>query len=137
MKGALALTVATLGLLAMPGAPLMAQAPPSIRIVAPSNGTAVAPDRVRVVVDVRNLALDAAAVGTAPVAGEGHWHVYVDGRLAGISAGRTFDLPARLFAGTAGGWHVVRVQLCNNDHTPVPGAQTSWIVVLRTVPGVR
>jgi hypothetical protein len=125
------LTVVILGLVMALTAPSVAQAPPSIQIVSPPNGTSTVPGRITVRVEVRNFALNPGAIGAAVKGGEGHWHVYVDGRLAGMSAGDAIVVPNRTFTQLSAGWHVVKAQLVNNDHTPLPGARTSWTTVLR------
>lgn len=63
---------------------------------------------------VTGFTLDAAAMGSAPVAGRGHVHLLVDGTLAGMTAGTSLPLE-----GVGTGSHTVRVELHNNDHTAV------------------
>ncbi|HZQ34622.1 MAG TPA: hypothetical protein VFD32_01735, partial [Dehalococcoidia bacterium] len=63
---------------------VVAQAAPTIKLVSPTNGQSVSgPLDVRV--QITGLTLDGTKIGTPPQAGVGHWHVYLDGKYAGLS----------------------------------------------------
>jgi hypothetical protein len=68
-------------------------------------------------VSVTNFGLAGDAVGGAAVAGEGHYHVYLDGVYQDFSAGES----ATLYH-VAAGAHVVEVRLADNDHTELEGS---------------
>lgn len=109
-----------------------AQTVPSIQIVAPRNGTTKSGSQMVVEVRVRNFALNPAAIGKAARPGEGHWYVYVDGKYAGLSGDEVVSLPNDTYPTLAAGRHALKVELRNNDHTPVAGAASSEVAV--TIP---
>jgi hypothetical protein len=87
---------------------------PSIKIIDPLPGSTVALNWTFVTVEVSNFTLDPAAIGSAPVAGRGHYHVFVDGvyrSMAGTTTAAVIDLGP--------GPHSIRVELYNNNHVPL------------------
>jgi hypothetical protein len=69
---------------------------------------------VTINVKIRGLKLAPAQVGKKNVAGEGHWHIFVNGKYNNFSAatsGRTKPLKK--------GDYKVYVTLNNNDHSPL------------------
>ena len=67
----------------------------SIKIVSPADGWSQPGDRVEVQVQVEGLKLDGTKIGqpAAQNPGVGHWHVYVDGKYAGLSVSDVVSLP--------------------------------------------
>ncbi|HEX9709038.1 MAG TPA: hypothetical protein VGB42_03605 [Candidatus Thermoplasmatota archaeon] len=103
---------------------------PSIRITAPSDGSTVPLNWTVVTVEVANLILDPDAVGGSPVAGRGHWHVFVDGVYISFSA-----TGQAVVADLTPGVHTLRVQLHQNNHEPLDPAVFHEVTV--TVEGKR
>jgi hypothetical protein len=112
--------------------PAGAQAVPSIRVVAPRNGATVSGNQMVVEVRVQDFMLNPVAIGKRALPGEGHWYLYVDGKFAGLSADHVVSIPNDAYPALAAGKHTIRVELRNNDHTPVAGAESSEISV--TIP---
>jgi len=112
--------------------PAGAQTAPAIQIVSPRNGSTVSGSQMVVEVRVQNFILNPMAIGKAARLGEGHWNVYVDGKLAGLSADDVVSMPNDAYPTLAAGKHTIKVELRNNDHTPVAGAESSEITV--TIP---
>ena len=109
--------------------PAGAQGTPSIKILSPSDGATVSGSMLVVEAQAKGLTLNPVGIGTAAKAGEGHWHVYVDGKLAGLSADGVVSVPNDAFPTLTAGKHVIKVDLHNNDHTPVAGAKDDQITV--------
>ncbi|HLW59525.1 MAG TPA: hypothetical protein VKV57_06305 [bacterium] len=109
--------------------PVGAQGTPSITILSPKDRTTVAGSQLVIQTTVKNFALDPVAIGTAPKAGEGHWHLYVDGKLAGLSADGVISIPNDAYPTLTAGSHVIKVDLHNNNHTSVEGAKGDQITV--------
>jgi hypothetical protein len=79
-------------------------------------GSKVNPDRtVTVKVKVRGLKMAPAKVGKANVAGQGHWHIYVNGTYNNFSANATSGKTKKLKNGD----YRIYVELVNNDHSPL------------------
>src|SRR5579883_3530071 len=105
-----------------------AQAAPTIKLVSPANGQSVSgPLDVRV--QITGLKLDGTKIGTPPQAGVGHWHVYVDDKYAGLSVSDVVTIPNDALPEIAAGQHEIKVQLHNNDHTPIQPDVTNAITV--------
>ena len=71
-------------------------------------------------------------IGKKKKAGQGHYHIFVDGKYAGAGAaatGKTGKPFAADFVLSAGS-HKITVQLANNDHSPV-GKASSAITVTK------
>ena len=112
--------------------PAGAQTVPSIRVVSPRTGTTVSGNQMVVEVRVQNFSLNPVAIGKPAAPGEGHWYIYVDGKFAGLSADEVVSIPNDTYPALAAGKHTIRVELRNNDHTPVADAESSEIQV--TIP---
>ncbi len=87
---------------------------PSISIVKPTDGAFFYGGDLEVEVSISGLMMNQSAIGGNNTAGEGHWHLYINDGLIGPYTDNTVmlsDLPV--------GHHVLKVQLMNNDHTPV------------------
>ena len=84
---------------------------PGISITSPPEGESISSDAT-VTVSIENFTLDPDAVGTAPVDGEGHWHVFVDGDYQNYSTEDSISI-----SGLSSGEHQIMVELYNNDHT--------------------
>lgn len=124
-----AAALASVLLLVLPAAPhSRAQAAPGIKLVSPTAGQTVSgPLDVRA--QVTNFTLDGTKIGTPPQAGIGHWHVYVDNKYAGLSVSDVVTIPNDALPDIAAGQHEIKVQLHNNDHTPVAGDIISTAMV--------
>jgi hypothetical protein len=75
---------------------------------------------VTITYKVANMKISADHYGHQAVPGEGHLHVYVDGVQ---KAGLKTDAPVRL-ENLAPGHHTIKLDLQNNDHTPLNVART-------------
>jgi hypothetical protein len=87
---------------------------PMISIVKPGAGDYFYGSTLEVQVAIEDLMMNASAIGGNNSAGEGHWHLYINGDLIGPytdSMVTLTDLPV--------GHHTLKVMLANNDHTPV------------------
>jgi hypothetical protein len=93
--------------------------PAAIRILSPRTGDTASGNRLEVQVEVCGFQFNFERMNRAPEPGVGHWHFYVDGKLAGMVASDVGSLPKDTMAETAPGVHEIRVQLHNNDHAPV------------------
>ncbi len=124
-----AVALAVAGLLQAPPAAAADAGAPSIQIVSPANGATISGDLLIVQTKVTNFNLNPVAIGTAAKAGEGHWHIYLDGKLAGASADGVVSVPNDAYPTLTAGAHTIKVELHNNDHTPVAGAQSDQITV--------
>lgn len=98
---------------------------PSIRIASPASGLATSERSLNFTVALANFTLDTVNATAAKVAGHGHYHVFIDGTLSQMVASPTFTV-----ANLALGAHTVRVVLAHNDHTQIPGENTSFEVTV-------
>lgn len=98
---------------------------PSIRVVSPTNGAA-AIGMVPLTVAVGNFKLSSALFGKLPVAGYGHWHVFLDEpampRMMAMTAGKTLAVSLK---GVKPGKHTLIVMLADNLHAPISGAMAT------------
>jgi hypothetical protein len=103
---------------------------PSIKIVSPPAGATVG-NRVEVQVRISGLTLDGTKIGqpAAQNPGVGHWHVYVDGKYAGLSVSDVISLPNDAMPSISAGSHEIKVQLHHTDHTPLTPEVTDTAVV--------
>jgi hypothetical protein len=103
----------------------------SIKIISPADNWSATGDRVEVQVQVEGLKLDGTKIGqpAAQNPGVGHWHVYVDGKYAGLSVSDVVSLPNDAMPSIAAGPHEIKVQLHNTDHTPVVPEATDAVNV--------
>jgi hypothetical protein len=87
-----------------------------IKLVKPMNGTISYGGMLEVEVMIHNFTMNASAIGMDNMAGEGHWHLYINDNLIGPYTDMMTvlkDLPA--------GDHVIKVELRNNDHSMLYG----------------
>jgi hypothetical protein len=96
---------------------------PRIRILAPQAGALINSSSIEVRVDIRDFTLDPDRVGGSNEAGFGHWHLFLDGVYQGFVTG-TEGFEATLTE-LEPGPHAIRVELANNDHSPLPFAEAS------------
>ena len=89
---------------------------PAMRL-SPRSGTEVEGTSQEVRVILHDFTLDADSIGGDNVAGEGHWALYLDDELV-ASLGE----PSFLLEDLASGDRTIRVELRNNDGTPVEPA---------------
>lgn len=73
---------------------------------------------------VSGFILDPEAIGMAKVEGTGHWHLYIDGKLAGFSANNSITISSDKLAEFGSGIHEIKIELHNNDHSMV--SETAW-----------
>jgi hypothetical protein len=99
--------------------PPLASGPATIRILSPRAGEAASGNRLEVRIEISGFQFKFEQMYRAPEPGVGHWHFYVDGKLAGMVASDVGSLPNDTMPEIAPGLHEIRVQLHNNDHTPV------------------
>ena len=77
-------------------------------------------DEIRIEVTVEGFVLDAATIGGEASPGTGHYHVYLgdadsEPLLVSAEASAVVKVPAEVTDGT----HTLRIQLRNNDHSPL------------------
>ena len=91
-----------------------------VAFCSPATGT-TAGKRVEVQVAITGLKLDGTKIGlpAAQNPGVGHWHIYVDGKYAGLSVSDVISLPNDAMPVIAPGPHEIKVELHNTDHTPL------------------
>jgi hypothetical protein len=104
---------------------------PSIKILAPAANASVDGDEAVVQVAVSGLKLDGTKIGqpASQTPGVGHWHIYVDGKYAGLSVSDVIAIPNDAMPQIAAGTHEVKVQLHHTDHTPITPEATDTIMV--------
>jgi hypothetical protein len=85
-----------------------------VHITGPAEGAIVWGDTVTLSVAVANFTIDPGAVGSPPVQGRGHFHVFVDDEYKFFATTTTVNV-----SGIAPGNHRIRAVLYNNDHTPI------------------
>lgn len=104
-----------------------------VTITSPADPTTINASSVRVDFEVANFSLSAAHIGQTNVAGEGHWHVFVDGNDAGEGTSAE-----ALVSDLTTGPHVVTIELLNNDRTPLvwPTFDAVRIVVQPSAPRI-
>lgn len=85
--------------------------------LSPRNGTEVEGNSQDVRLSLHDFTLNADAIGSANVAGEGHWALFLDDVLVDSLGEPSFTLE-----GLSPGDHTIRAELRNNDGTPVDPA---------------
>ena len=96
---------------------------PSISILSPANNAGVSNAGFRISVAVSGLVLDPENYGGTNIPGHGHIHVYEGTTLLGTTTTTWFD------ATLGTGDHTLRVELRNNDHSPLTPAVSTQITV--------
>jgi hypothetical protein len=86
---------------------------------------------IEATVDVTDFVLDPGAVGGASVAGEGHYHLLVDGGYVDYDA----DSYA-VFADLTEGSHALTVELVDNEHDPIGVSDGAVVVVTAGRPAI-
>src|SRR2546427_631935 len=95
----------------------------SISIVSPANNAGVSNAGFRISVAVSGRVLDPENYGGTNIPGHGHIHVYEGTTLLGTTTTTWFD------ATLGTGDHTLRVELRNNDHSPLTPAVSTQITV--------
>lgn len=94
----------------------IADSDPSIMIESPMDGAIIYDDKLDLMVNVSDFMLNGTSIGLTNVAGQGHYHIYINDNLVGPFYNMSVmleDLPA--------GDHVLKVELRNNDHSALMG----------------
>jgi len=101
---------------------------PTLTIVTPTAGQVVT-STVTVRVLVTNFTLAPGAIGGANVAGQGHWHILLDGVFLQPVGTDSFTL-----TGLTVGPHAIKAELHNNDHSAVsPAVEATVSITVATV----
>lgn len=106
---------------------------PSISIVSPAAGATVSGKSFTLKANVRNFVLSLDSYGKKLVAGEGHWHIFVDkvnmAHMLTMAAGDTQTVPLK---GIKPGKHTFYALLVNNQHMPIkPMVMSAVSLVVR------
>ncbi len=105
---------------------------PSVTIVLPPEGGMVSTEGARFQLDVPGFELDTENYGGNPIAGHGHYHVFVDGSFTGITPTvPSFDIPS-----FTPGDHTVFVDLRANNHAPLVPSVNHTINVTAVAPSI-
>src|SRR5512135_795913 len=93
---------------------------PSIKILAPAANASVDGDEAVVQVAVSGLKLDGTKIGqpASQTPGVGHWHIYVDGKYAGLSVSDVIAIPNDAMPQIAPAPHEIKIQRHHTAHTP-------------------
>lgn len=119
---------AVAGWLPVPGV-AAADQPPTIRILTPFNCTVTNFD-INLDVEVSGFTFNEGHIGGANVPGEGHYAVFIDGQLVQQSAVTGLNLQ-----NISPGPHTIRVQLVNNDNTPLSPSVEDTVNIAVAGPG--
>ena len=100
---------------------------PGVSITAPANGATVSGNSFTMNADITNFGQCLECFGKANVAGEGHWHIFVDApvmaKMVTMASGPSQEVPIK---GVPTGWHTFYAVLVGNDHMPImPMTMTS------------
>jgi hypothetical protein len=100
---------------------------PGVAITAPANGATVSGDSFTMTADVTNFASRGDTFGKANVAGQGHWHIFVDAPVMSSMLTMASDASQEVpIKGVPTGWHTFWAVLVGNDHMPImPMTMTS------------
>jgi hypothetical protein len=92
---------------------------PSIGIAAPAAGATVTGSSFTMAVNVSNFVLCQECFGKTPVAGEGHWHAFLDqpmmANMLTMGGGPSQTISLK---GVTPGWHTFWAVLVDNHHMP-------------------
>lgn len=94
---------------------------PMVTILSPAEGTALVGSSVEMEVSLSSFVFD--PLGSGNQAGHGHLHVWVDGVFSDESVDAARVLATRMAEGS----HTVKVELVQNDHTPVQEGGTCGV----------
>src|SRR5438067_1593168 len=92
---------------------LWAQGAPTLTLVSPQDGATV-DGPVTVQVKHSNFRFDGLAVNKDPAPGTGHWHVYVDGKYAGLAVSDVLQIPNEAYPTISAGQHTMTISLHEN-----------------------
>ncbi len=110
--------------------PAPAGAPPTLRILTPENCSITNFD-INIDVETTNFTFSEGNIGKANQPGQGHYALYIDGQLrqqVAVSGINIMNL--------APGPHTIRVQLVNNDNTPLnPPVEATVNIAVRAPDG--
>ncbi len=106
---------------------------PAITITAPADGSTVRGSSFSMTANITNFVVCGECFGKADVAGEGHWHIFLDqpmmSNMLTMAGGPTQEVSLK---GVAPGWHTFWAVLVTNHHMPfmdpgglIPGTFTS------------
>jgi hypothetical protein len=114
--------------------------PAAVQVLSPANGTTVGP-QFTIAVKPTNFTPAYDLEGKPNLAGYGHYHVWVDMAMSGMSGSGSMmsmagliampgsnSIPVNLSAWPAGK-HTITIELVHNDHTPLAGAQPAMFTV--------
>ena len=103
---------------------------PSISITSPAPGSTVSGKAFTLKANVRNFVLSQDSFGKKLVAGEGHWHIFVDkvnmAHMLTMAAGDSQTVPLK---GIKPGKHTFYALLVNNQHMPLKPMVVSSITL--------
>lgn len=111
---------------------IVVMAEPQIQLLSPAANATVTAGTVQGYVSVSNFLLDPFAVGYNAVPGTGHYHIFLDGKYIGNSAGTGF---VANLSGASVGQHLLTVNLANNDHSLISLPTASASVTLTVQAG--
>ena len=93
---------------------------PGITVISPANGSAVSGDYFTMTANVSNFVLCGECFGKGDVAGEGHWHIFLDqvtmAHMLTMAGGLSQGVSLK---GVTLGWHTFYAVLVGNDHMPI------------------
>ena len=93
---------------------------PGITITSPANGSTVSGGYFTMTANVTNFVLCGDCFGKGDVAGEGHWHIFLDqvamSRMLTMAGGPSQVVSLK---GVTPGWHTFYAVLVGNDHMPI------------------
>jgi hypothetical protein len=93
---------------------------PGIAITSPADGSAVQGSSFTMTVNVTNFVVCGDCFGKALVAGEGHWHIFVDqvdmAHMKVMGGGPSQEVSVK---GVTPGWHTFYALLVDNHHMPI------------------
>lgn len=91
-----------------------------ITITSPANGSSVSGNYFTMTANVTNFVLCGTCFGKGDVAGEGHWHVFLDqvgmAHMLTMAGGPSQAVSLK---GVTPGWHTFYALLVGNDHMPI------------------
>jgi len=95
-------------------------AAPGITITSPAGGSTVSGGYFTMTANVTNFVLCADCFGKADIAGEGHWHIFLD-QVAMAHMLTMAGGPSQMVSlkGVTQGWHTFYAVLVGNDHMPI------------------
>ena len=95
-------------------------AAPGITITSPAGGSTMSGGYFTMTANVTNFVLCADCFGKADIAGEGHWHIFLD-QVAMAHMLTMAGGPSQMVSlkGVTQGWHTFYAVLVGNDHMPI------------------